>query len=359
MHAGDPQLVATDATPERIQKLAEQILARIRSAAGEIGKVNSQVTILSINTRIEAARMGDAGRAFRVVGDEMIKLAANTGTIADRLQAETQGAAIELAEISRALATTVRGVRLSALALTNIDVIDRNLYERSCDIRWWATDSSVVDALEALDDAAVLQRANHRLGVILKAYTVYHDIVLADMTGTVVANGRPREYPSRGTNHATAEWFRSALQTANGDGFGFESAHRSPLAGGAPALVYSCKVCRAGDPAGEPIGVIGTVFNWEGLGGKIVTDTPLDRSEQDRTRCCIVDRDGRLLADSAGKALVETFDLEPIRGLLDQPQGFVLVEVEGKRVLYAQARSPGFETYATGWHALIVQQVPR
>ena len=30
--------------------------------------------------------------------------------------------------------------------LTNIDLIDRNLYERSCDVRWWATDSSVVDA---------------------------------------------------------------------------------------------------------------------------------------------------------------------------------------------------------------------
>ena len=46
-------------------------------------------------------------------------------------------------DFSSILSNQVRGTRLSDLALNNIDLIDRNLYERSCDVRWWATDSSI------------------------------------------------------------------------------------------------------------------------------------------------------------------------------------------------------------------------
>jgi hypothetical protein len=354
----DARSSSTDTAPERIHELAQQFTKRISAAAEEIGTINSQVRILSFNAQIEAARVGDAGRAFRVVGEEMVTLAARTGEVAGRLKEEIQGDAQELAEISQTLATTVRGVRLADLALTNIDLVDRNLYERSCDIRWWATDSSVVAALETGSPQA-LRHATRRLGVILKAYTVYSDIVLADATGTIVANGRPAQYRSQGTNHASAEWMRSAMATANGDEFGFESAHRSPLAGGEPVLVYSCKVCRGGDPAGEPIGVLGTVFNWTGLGEKVVRDTPLEGAEKARTRCCLIDREGRLLADSDGKALTETLDLGPLQALLTQPKGFAVLDYKGERVLCAHAQSPGFETYATGWHSLIMQKVGR
>ena len=31
------------------------------------------------------------------------------------------------------------------LSLNAIELIDRNLYERTCDVRWWATNSAVVD----------------------------------------------------------------------------------------------------------------------------------------------------------------------------------------------------------------------
>jgi hypothetical protein len=41
----------------------------------------------------------------------------------------------------------IRGSRLPDLSLNAIDIIDRNLYERSCDVRWWATDSAIVDEL--------------------------------------------------------------------------------------------------------------------------------------------------------------------------------------------------------------------
>lgn len=347
---------AATASPERIRELAETLLGRIRGSIKSIAEINLQARVLSMNAQIEAARAGEAGLSFGVVGQEMVGLSQRTESAAGELQKESEGAMLELVAISRELASSVRGTRYADLALTNIDLVDRNLYERSCDVRWWATDASVVAALAEPSDATQAH-ASARLGVILKAYTVYFDIVVADREGRIVANGRPQQFESVGTNHAHAEWFTAALATASGDEFGFESAHASSLVGGAPALVYSCKVCAGGDARGEPLGVLGIVFNWNALGEKVVQATPLDDEDRGRARCCLVDREGRILADTAGGALRQTFDLRLLGDALAQPKGYRVAEIGGKSYLLAHANSPGFETYATGWHSLIVRRL--
>ena len=93
----------------------------------------------------------------------------------------------------------IDGVRRFAMDVRelDIDLIDRNLYERSCDVRWWATDAAVVAATQDPNPAA-LAHASQRLGQILDSYTVYFDLVLADLDGTVIANGRPRQYQNGG-----------------------------------------------------------------------------------------------------------------------------------------------------------------
>jgi hypothetical protein len=90
----------------------------------------------------------------------------------------------------------VRRTRLSELALSNIDLIDRNIYERSCDVRWWATDAAIVDCATTPSP----ERAAHaaaRLGVILDAYTVYLDLWLCSPDGIVLAHGPARALPRR------------------------------------------------------------------------------------------------------------------------------------------------------------------
>jgi hypothetical protein len=46
---------------------------------------------------------------------------------------------------------------------------------RACDVRWWATDSAVVDCAADRNPANVSYVAK-RLAVILRAYTVYLDL---------------------------------------------------------------------------------------------------------------------------------------------------------------------------------------
>jgi len=359
---GDPMAASvssdahTSATPERISELADTLRVRIRDSIREIAAINLQARVLSINAQIEAGRAGEAGRAFSVVAEEIVSFSNRTEQAARKLEQESEALVLELAEVSRKLATDVRGTRLCDLALTNIDVIDRNLYERSCDCRWWATDAAVVAALEKPDTNSA-NYATERLGIILKAYTVYFDIVLADREGRIIANGRPQDYRSVGTTHATAPWFRSALATASGDEFGFQSAHVSPLAGGNRALVYSCKVCRGGNAMGEPIGVLGVVFNWDGLAQKVVHDTPIEAAKRPLTRVCIVDEKGFVLADSQNRSLQETLEFSERGALFAAKKGAVIASLHGRESLVAHAQSPGFETYRTGWHSLVIEQL--
>lgn len=344
------------ATPERISALAEELRSRIRDSVHDISEINLQARVLAINAQIEASRAGDAGRAFAVVGQEMATFSTRTQQAATTLDLQATQLVLELADISRRLATDVRGQRLCDLALTNIDLIDRNLYERSCDCRWWATDAAFVAALESGTPDA-LRHASERMGVILKAYTVYFDIVLADRTGTIVANGRPQTHASVGTPHAGTDWFRSALATASGDEFGFHSVHPSPLASGQRVLVYSCKVCRGGVAQAEPLGVLGVVFNWDGLAQKIVHETPIEAAARTRTRVCIVDDAGNVLADSRDRILAQPLRLPGRDELFAQKKNSATLEIDGRPALVAHARSPGFETYRTGWHSLIVEEL--
>jgi hypothetical protein len=347
------------ATPGRINELAKTLLARIRESIKEIGDINLQARVLSINAQIEAARAGDAGRSFTVVSQEMVTFSNSIQHAAKKLEQQSEVLVLELAEISRHLATNVRGTRLGDLALTNIDLIDRNLYERSCDCRWWATDAAMVAALENAQDETARTFASQRLGVILKAYTVYFDIVLADLKGTIIANGRPETYESKGTEHKNEPWFQSALATPSGNEFGFQTTHHSSLVGDSRALVYSCKVCHGGDATGEPIGVLGVVFNWDGLAQKIVKETPIDSEKKSLTRVCIVAEDGTVLADSDDRILQEKIDFSGRRELFAEKKSSANSIIQGKPVLIAHAQSPGFETYRTGWHSLIVETLEK
>lgn len=346
---------APHATPERIAELSRQLVRDLQDSRTEIAAINSQTRLLSLNARIEAARAGSAGDSFGVVAGEMIQLSRRTDEVSRALQTSAEAHVAELLKISEALGRDVRGKRLSDLALNNIDLIDRNLYERTCDVRWWATDRAVVDALSAPSSEA-LAYASKRLGVILDAYTVYFDIVLVDQTGRVVANGRPDRYASVGAVVQDRPWFTAAQRAASGDDYGFEGPHRSALVDHETVLAYSCPVCEGGDARGRPIGVLGILFRWDALADTIVRNTPVDAAEKSHTRACIVAPDGTLLADSHGRALQDTLSLPDLAGLFAQSKSVTEVIIDRVPHLIGHARAPGFETYSTGWHSVVLQR---
>lgn len=346
---GDSQ----DDSTARITGFVGELANTMTSAIEEINDINADTQLLALNARIEAARAGQSGAAFSVVAAEMQALGAKTSEIANDLANRTRTSIDELIEV---IGSSVRGGRLSDMALTSIDLIDRNLYERTCDVRWWATDSSLVDALTNSTPEAV-KHASKRMGVILNAYTVYHDLVLCDLEGNIIANGRPGNYNSTGKSVSQAEWFQSAASSRSGDEYGFESAHRSPLVNNQSVLVYSCGVREGGSSTGRLLGVLGILFNWEDFAQQIVNSTPLSESERATTRCCICDSQGNLVADSWGKQLDESLRLPEQAMIFAKKKSHQMAKVDGKNQCIAHAQAPGFETYSTGWHAVILQAI--
>src|SRR5262245_56151565 len=148
------------------------------TAAGkitEIQKITGALRMLALNALIESARAGDHGRGFSVVAAEVREIATKVEAISERLRAELATQIDDLGNATASMADAAIGGRLVDLALNAIEIIDRNLYERTCDARWWATDSAIVDcAANATDETCGY--ASQRLGVILGAYTVYLDL---------------------------------------------------------------------------------------------------------------------------------------------------------------------------------------
>ncbi|HBK46441.1 MAG TPA: chemotaxis protein, partial [Xanthomonadaceae bacterium] len=173
--------------------------------------------------------------------------------------------------------------------------------------------------------------------------------------GRILANGRPDDYASAGRDVSGEAWFESAMRTASGEDFGFQGVHASDLAAGERVLVYSCSVREGGRIDGRVLGVLGIVFRWDALAQTIVQRTPLSEQEWTRSRVCIVDDGGHVLADSAGHMLRDVIDFPARAQLFKQLRGAEVVDYRGQPHCIAHAASPGYETYRTGWHSLILQ----
>lgn len=343
-------------TLERVAELSDILANKVESTINEIERLNGQTHMIAINARIEASRAGMTGKAFSVVAEQMNDLSSKIGVVSKKMRNESRDSIEELGNLIKTQATQVRGTRLSDIALTNIDLIDRSLYERSCDVRWWATDDSVVNALSSRkkEDYDFVSK---RLGIILNSYTVYFDLVLCDIDGNIVANGRPETYRSVGMNAKNSEWFSSAMRTTSGKEFGFQTVGRCNLVNNELSLVFSCTVREHGDQNGKISGVLGALFRWEDLAQKIVKSVPISDEEKGRTRICIVDENGLVLADSKDLMLEETIEFLKDDCIFSQKKGFMVSEHKNERCCIAHAFSPGYETYSSKWHSFIIQKL--
>jgi hypothetical protein len=223
-------------------------------------------------------------------------------------------------------------------------------------VRWWATEPAVARCLVDGTPEA-LRHATRRLGQILDSYTVYADLVVADADGTVIANGRPTRYRSVGARVDRTEWFRSAMATRSGQEFGFQSMHDSELVERQSVLAYSCAVRDPDSPAGAPLGVLGILFKWKELGQTVVEHMPLSEAEWTRTRVCLVDDNGRILADTRRSRGVAMLEFAERDALFRGKRGMITANLGGRPALICHAASPGFETYRTGWHAVLIRGV--
>jgi hypothetical protein len=346
-------MATEDNTSVRMAHLMHSIRETLGQSVESLTAVDVDLGVVAINARIQAARIGSTGAGVKIIAHEMEVLAAKAQTITKQLNEEINQAVKELLQVQEYLNKQVRGRRLAQMASSCIDTIDRNLYERSCDVRWWATGASVENVFTLLDPER-LSHATQRMATILKSYTVYFDIILCDLEGTVICNGHPEQYRSVGLNVRRNEWFLQARQTNSGAEYGFEGPFDSPLANGARILVYSCGVWISGKQAG----VMGVVFNWDALGQEVLRRAQkMLASETGAVVDVFICRpDGFIVAAADPKWNGEMFPEKELQELCATPEHFRST-TSGKMVLTSVGISQGYETYRTGWIAVIRETV--
>ncbi len=315
-----------------------------------IEEITRRMKMLAMNALIEAARAGDTGRGFAVVANEVSDISTQVNGITKELKSEIVARVDHLTTTGTAIMQEMHGKRLADLSLNMIEIIDRNLYERSCDVRWWATDRAVVDCAAAPTEAT-RRHAARRLGVILESYTVYLDLWIADRDGRVIANGRPDRYrDAQSASVANEAWFRQALATKDGGEFVVGDVGRNRTLDDRVVATYATAIRRNGDTNGEVIGALGIFFDWEPQAAAVVQGVRLEEAERERTRCLLLDARHRVIAASDGQGVLS--ESLPLRRGADSMGHYR--DPKGRLVGYAL--TPGYETYkGMGWYGVIVQ----
>jgi hypothetical protein len=338
--------------PEKIIELTRSVYDVANEKIRAIKEITGTTRILSLNALIEATRAGEAGRGFAVVANEVKRVSDGITSITQALEGELSTSIRDLMNLGESLVRQLRGGRLTDLALNMIEIIDRNLYERSCDVRWWATDSAVVDCVSN-GTTESSNFACERLGVILNSYTVYLDLWVADLNGTVIASGRPDRYPNAiGSNVSREQWFKDALASRDGTEFSVADISVNSALNGAPVATYAAAIREGGQENGRALGVLGIFFDWRPQAEAVVGGLRLNEVEKEITRALLLDQNFRVIASSDGVGfLSESFPLKTENGSMGSYTD------EQNRVI-GYAVTPGYETYrGLGWYGVVVQRL--
>src|SRR5882672_7949107 len=242
-----------------IAALISRLTAEVNQVACDktksIQQITNQMKMLALNALIESSRAGAQGAGFAVVAQEVRNVGQQVETIARELESQLTNRTGNLMNSISRMTDRSRGERMVDLSLNAIELIDRNLYERTCDVRWWATDSAIVDCAAA-PEAAAIAHVSERLAVILGAYTVYLDLWLCDLDGNVRANGRSDRFNVVGQNMASTKWFRAARDLRSGDDYAVGDVECQPLLGNAQVATYCASVRADGKANAPPTGVL-------------------------------------------------------------------------------------------------------
>ncbi len=346
--------VVIQASPRAMRLVVDEISKDLSGYSTSNQTIVKQTKLLAINAIIEAARAGETGKGFAVVAEEVQRLAEQSAEIATRFE-QTVLTRVDVSRtLSEALVSEMEGARLTDLAQTLVQLIVRNLYERTADVRWWATDTALWQALTDPDQQSV-SFAAERLGIISRYYTVYLDLVLTDTRGRVVASANPKYMRSlSGADMSGQKWYRMARSTKSGDDYVVDDVVSSSHHGGRQVLVYATGVRQDGKTDGALIGTLGVYFDWEKQGATIVeTEAALPDSVKDKTMVMLLDGNTRVIASTSAEMMFKTYNLEHqglARGSYYDRKGNIV----------AFAKTLGYEEYdGLGWFGVVVQQTEK
>mgnify|MGYP000266940040 CR=1 FL=1 len=145
---------------------------------------------------------------------------------------------------------------LSQLA---IDIMDRNLYERANDCRWWALTPKFREILsKEICEEKDKKDISNILAYINGLYTVYTNIIVYDNSGKIIAVSK-KEYGNLVGNILNEEWLHESLLMKNSQMYRVSKFEKSKLYNNEHTYIYSSSILSSNNK--EVVGGIAVVFD--------------------------------------------------------------------------------------------------
>ena len=143
-----------------------------------------------------------------------------------------------------------------------LDIMDRNLYERANDCRWWALTPDFRDILEDENpDIFAREKMNNILTYINNLYTVYTNLFIYDRNGIIISVSKP-DYEHFIGKKLLDEWVYSTLSLTDTSKYFVSDFEKSPLYKDKHTYIYNASIKSLNDEK-KVIGGIGIVFDSE------------------------------------------------------------------------------------------------
>lgn len=224
--------------------------AEIKSIPVSASQIQRELNRLVWNGNVQQAT--DKSSSDAVVSKVLLGEIKHTGVLTKHIFENS------IADIQKTVIASVLQGSMNMAALA-IDIMDRNLYERANDCRWWA----LTTTFRSLMSKSVLQTQDVNeiqtvLQYINSLYTVYGNIIVFDTQGKVVAVSNPQEQHLQG-QVLTEPWVRKSLALKSAQDYVVSEFSATPLYSDLPSYIYAAAIHGIHDE--QVLGGIGIVFD--------------------------------------------------------------------------------------------------
>lgn len=181
-----------------------------------------------------------------------------------------------------------------------INIMDRNLYERANDCRWWALTSAFRDILSKTKiSAEEQQKLTDILAYINNLYTVYTNLYLFDTNEKIIAVSDPRQDHLVGQQLQQESGSNVALKLDNTQQYSVSPFIKTDLYDDKETYIYNAAIRSQGSQ--KVVGGVGVVFDSEPEFLAILNDTlPKDEKSNIKEGCfaLFAERTGKIIAST-------------------------------------------------------------
>ncbi|MDT4329689.1 cache domain-containing protein [Methylomonas sp. MV1] len=322
-----------------IMEQASSFPPELRDIRKASAAINDDLGLLVLNGQIASARK-NAAEFMPVL--EAIK------------QIGTDIASIFTASVNSLQQATVMSSHLNNagfLASLAVDIMDRNLYERANDCRWWALTSAFRRHLAAgSPDAGQRREIADILQYINALYTVYTNLYVYDANGDIVAVSDPNQQALVGGRVGDDSGAVTALKCPDSQSYRVSPFARSALYAQRPTYIYNAAITDLADTT-RVVGGIGIVFDSEPQFAAMLSDVlPRDEQGSPVAGCfaLFADRQKRVIATAGDSDLGagELLDLDGACFRLPAGQRESrVVQYRERNYLLGSAVSKGYREY--------------